>query len=306
LIIASISGGPGNQLFQYAFAKSLALRFEHKLVLDIGFYRSAAGKAVTKREYVLPNLLEEEDLPLCVDLWRGRLLRKSLILLDSARSLVGINSSLLNFKETVPFCDIAVNQMSQKSHIFLNGFFQTYNPAYDLNIALSKKAVAEVIDLFQPQLISRLSKPGSISVSVRKGQDYMGATNICSTEYYERAVNTIKKTKNIHHDDIEIFLFSDNIEWCRKELLFKGFQVNIIETREFKVPSWQCDLVLGHLCPNHVISNSTFSWWVAYFAKMRLSTPGIVVCPDKWWTSLDARKLDIYPPHWCLLSTSHA
>ena len=38
-VIVRIFGGMGNQLWQYAFARSLSIKYKKKLVLDISFYK---------------------------------------------------------------------------------------------------------------------------------------------------------------------------------------------------------------------------------------------------------------------------
>ena len=57
MIISKIQGGLGNQLFQWAFAKSLSEKYNKSLYLDLNFYNNQIG--VTKREFSLnkfPNL----------------------------------------------------------------------------------------------------------------------------------------------------------------------------------------------------------------------------------------------------------
>ena len=39
MLIARITGGIGNQLFQYAFIRSLALKLNDKFKLDLSWYR---------------------------------------------------------------------------------------------------------------------------------------------------------------------------------------------------------------------------------------------------------------------------
>ena len=53
MIIAKIEGGLGNQMFQFAFAKALAVRKNVPLKLDISFFHNKHN--ATRREYLLPK-----------------------------------------------------------------------------------------------------------------------------------------------------------------------------------------------------------------------------------------------------------
>ena len=44
MIILRLQGGMGNQMFQYAAAKAVALRLGTELLLDLGWYHSGTVK----------------------------------------------------------------------------------------------------------------------------------------------------------------------------------------------------------------------------------------------------------------------
>ena len=52
MIIVKIYGGLGNQLFQYASAKNLGLKFNHEVFIDKSWYDNIPGSN-TKRTYLL-------------------------------------------------------------------------------------------------------------------------------------------------------------------------------------------------------------------------------------------------------------
>jgi hypothetical protein len=76
-----------------------------------------------------------------------------------------------------------------------------------------------------------------------------------------------------------VLVFSDDPDWCEANL--PGQVV-----REPEVESW---LLLAR-CRAHVISNSTFAWWAAWWAG------GPVVYPVPWFTGLDYA--DMFPDGW--------
>ena len=53
MVIVKIKGGLGNQLFQYAMAKSLAMHKNNSLYLDLSFYNATTYDNVTRRNFEL-------------------------------------------------------------------------------------------------------------------------------------------------------------------------------------------------------------------------------------------------------------
>lgn len=60
MLIARITGGLGNQLFQYAFVRSLSLELKQNFKIDLSWYRDYHKyedinnpNSATKREYLL-------------------------------------------------------------------------------------------------------------------------------------------------------------------------------------------------------------------------------------------------------------
>jgi len=105
---------------------------------------------------------------------------------------------------------------------------------------------------------SRIDTGRFVAISVRRG-DFATDPNhyLLPREYY---INAYKK----HFDGNGVFVFSDDIGWCRQNLagmadrVFFADGLGGIE-----------QLCLMSLFRNFVIANSTFSWWGAY-----LSTSG--------------------------------
>ena len=93
----------------------------------------------------------------------------------------------------------------------------------------------------------------SISVHVRR-TDYIGSyyAGICDKEYYEKAFNFIQEKI----DSPTFFIFSDDIERCKKEFLLN--KVYFIDWN-IKQNSYK-DMILMSLCKHNIIANSTFSW----------------------------------------------
>jgi hypothetical protein len=128
------------------------------------------------------------------------------------------------------------------------------------------------------------SVDGTISLHVRR-TDYLTNPNhtALGLDYYEEALKQFKDTS-------QVLVFSDDPEWCKEQELFSGDRFMISESGDQYV-----DLCLMSLCNQHVIANSSFSWWGAW-----LSGSDDVVAPVKWFgkDNQDKDTKDLIPERW--------
>jgi len=118
------------------------------------------------------------------------------------------------------------------------------------------------------------------AIHVRMG-DYGGDYHpICRIDYYEKAMQGVPGAYMIFSDDIkkakEMFApFVSSHDYFYDGNTFESF-------REMK------------MCRNHIIANSTFSWWAAWLAG------GKVVAPSTWFgpAASNLETGDIYPENW--------
>jgi len=156
----------------------------------------------------------------------------------------GFNEELFNS------CDNNVN---------LSGYFQSY--LYFDNI---KKKIKRDFT-FRPYILNTSTRKRTLAIHVRR-TDYVGLaqyhTNL-SEEYYQNALDAVDSFD-------KAIVFSDDIDWCRSNKIFNGF--DFIHVNPYQ------DLQLMSLCDRHIIANSTFGWWGAY-----LSDSESVVAPRNWF-----------------------
>ena len=113
----------------------------------------------------------------------------------------------------------------------------------------------------------------SLFITVRRG-DFVTLKEsyiCCNTKYYNSCYQKI--TKNGKRYD-KIFISSDDLEWCKKNLKFhNGDNIIYLDNEE------PFDIIqLASLCKDFIISTSTFSWWCAWMGE---KNGGIVICPNK-------------------------
>ena len=118
------------------------------------------------------------------------------------------------------------------------------------------------------------------AIHVRMGDYGDGYHPICSREYYEAAMS---------HLAGPYILFSDE-PMRAYEYLGKPKNVTLYVSDTYD------ELAKMASCKNHIIANSTFSWWGAWLAG------GQVVAPRRWFgpdAGIDA--LDIYCENWVVI-----
>jgi hypothetical protein len=108
---------------------------------------------------------------------------------------------------------------------------------------------------------------------------------VLSPEYYQNALDLY------FQDNIDqIFIFSDDIEWCKNNLKLEcSTIIEVEDSNEIQ------ELFLMTQCKNHIIANSSFSWWGAWLSK---SEEHKVVAPR----NIQIGVVDLFlPVNWKLL-----
>lgn len=125
------------------------------------------------------------------------------------------------------------------------------------------------------------------AVHVRRG-DYLNNPHLfpqMTSKYYHDAVDDVKS----RNPNIRFAVFSDDIQWCQDNPDHFGFgesevswvvpHVTPVEVAQRTKPRDQLDLFFMALfCKEHIISNSTFSWWGAF-----LSGNPAPIYPSLWF-----------------------
>lgn len=127
-----------------------------------------------------------------------------------------------------------------------------------------------------------------ISLHIRRSDFITNPNHYClSIEYYEEALKYFDSKR-------EVIIFSDEPEWCFEQELFSGDRFLISEGQT----NYE-DLCLMTLCEDHIIANSTYSWWGAWLSK-----DNKVIAPDDWFGNSNNKHLnttDIIPDRWIKL-----
>jgi len=267
MIILRLRGGLGNQLFQYAAGKSLALYHNTDLKLDLYYYKKNRARKLELDNFNIPIELASRD---------------------EVHQFTGSNPIIryLNKRENYLRCPSVFSQphyhffsdfFSLPSNIYLSGYFQSekYFNQIRSNL-LSWYTPKKALDNANENLISEIKACESVALHVRRGDyakgEYTSFFGTLSDGYYESSIRKIKeKIKNPI-----FFVFSDDIDWCRKNPLLE----NAVFISHNKGMDSHKDLILMSHCKHNIIANSTFSWWGAWLNQ---NPEKLVIAPEVWF-----------------------
>lgn len=264
MIIVKLGGGLGNQLFQYACGRRLALKNNDILKLDIEAYSKknprlyGLGHFNIAENFASPVEIQNLRLPYgfvsrCIRSFRARILRKFNI---------GFDPKILELK----------------GDVYLEGFWKNESYFSDIN-----KIIREEFTLKRP--FSSAAQDASdkiigevcpVSIHVRRG-DYVSVAGsaryhgVCSQEYYRDALIYLSMRTKISR----LFIFSDDIEWVKKNMTF---DLPFTFVSKENIPDYE-ELLLMSYCKHNIIANSTFSWWAAW---LNMNSNKIIIAPERW------------------------
>ena len=283
MIITKLNGGLGNQLFEYACARNLQLKFNDEMWLDIeGFKRSP-------RHYSLEHFALSQDVKVLPEKDS-----KSLILLQAISKInrnlafwLGPLFGTYIWKSSV-FKPLFIQDTKHKK-LYLYGYWQS--EAYfkeNKDQIIKELKVKTPIPQECKGLLKEVEKPNSVCVHIRRG-DYEDCGFLhCDERYYNKGVEYIRQK----YPDLNIIVFSDDINWVKKNMTFTVPVTHV----ELSIPDYET-LRMMYLCKHFVISNSSFSWWAQYLSE---NPNKIVIAPD-YWLPGDKENRSLYLDNWIVL-----
>ncbi len=290
MIVTELIGGLGNQMFQYALGRALAIKYGTALKLDVSSFERQA-----LRRYALDELMIEATV--LTETERRRLALGdglSARIRRMAAAAFGIQPVSIVRERSFSFDATVLNA---PSHSYLQGYWQSWKYFHAIDRQLREeftsrnKLVGE-----NAATAARINTCTAVSVHVRRG-DYVQDPHtaryhgVCGPDYYAAAERLLRERVG----DIDLFVFSDDPSWAEANLRFSS---NSVVVRHNPPDRDYEDLRLMTLCRHHIIANSTFSWWGAWLCQ----NPGkIVIAPKKWFAEAKLDTSDLIPEGWIRL-----
>lgn len=267
VIYLRVSDGLGNQMFQYAAGRGLALRNNAELVLEPSpdFFRWFGSDRRFGLEHFNLSAQTEIHYPKMVS-WFTK--RKNY---GSEGISVHKEQNAYQFQEKI---------VELKAPVRLEGFFQSiqYFSHLPRRILIEEFTLKNKLSAEARKLQDRILKEGnSICLHIRLA-DYQSSDifNCLSEDYYRSALQELKR--NLTDTQSSIFVFSNGTreevaELCKKS----GIEDAEIHT-ERTIPEWELVHIMAK-CRHHVTANSTFSWWAAWLKEQS----GMTIMPKQWF-----------------------
>jgi hypothetical protein len=216
MIITKLQGGLGNQIFQWAYGKSLSITHEIDLYLDTTYYNNQIGDTPRKYELIkFPNLKHNKP-----DYGNKRIIQIS----DN------FNYEKLHYDDNYSY--------------YLNGFWQSEK--YFLNISDIIRDELQPDDETLEKLKSKV-EDNSVSLHIRR-TDYVtsnGFHPVQTIEYYNKALETIGEYN-------QLLVFSDDISWCKDNLKYDN--IFFVENQDNIEDLWLMSLCAHNIIANSSFS----------------------------------------------------
>lgn len=273
-MIVRLNGGMCNQMFQYAFGRSVSLDRKELLFFE-------------------PQ-----------DLGRGCHRAYSLdafkVNVNWANGMGGpVYGELANFRYD-PFVYNADPDSFFKGCWQTEKYFTNHEDIIRREFEIRTPLHAETI-----KVASRIMHGPSAFVHVRR-TDYMKPHAVVyhgnmTREYYREAMNHIRERVN----HVQFYIFSDEPQWCRGAFDDDDTTIvghNTMGDGDTGPGTEHEDIYLMSLCENGIMANSSFSWWGAWLGDDAKRRPNrIVIGPQKWFVTPTLDSSDIMPERWIKL-----
>lgn len=297
MIIIKLQGGLGNQLFQYAFARSLSLELNEELFIDISYFGHDRPQHVVYglHPYNIRGVIGNYPL-----------INSTKMCLNNQNE-----QKLTYYPQAEPFTtwghmtsDDLLNIDKIELPAYFDGFYQNFMDLKNSKLLMTERFYKKYIDIIHSDLeymvplsvpsqsiVNDMKNYDSIALHVRRG-DYKSVLDfgLCSKEYFEKSIELmISKLENP-----KFFIFCEDMEWARNNLKIDAPHrfVDFEEDTHIIGRGYAELLKVMSSCDHFIIANSTFSWWGAFLGENKEK---IIITPKPWFQSrrvLDVETID--------------
>lgn len=277
-----LTGGLGNQMFQFATAYCVAKKKNVDLYLDLSWF----NRRNIHNGFELNNIF---DIFSKVSFLNNDFSFKKF---KFKEFLNKIDMTYHTFNE--PHFNYTPEITKLPNHCFLKGYWQSENYFKDYKNEIKKIFTFDkIIDEENLKMIDEISNNNSIAIHIRRG-DFLLQKNLNHhtdlSNYYSNAIREASK----NNYNLKFFLFTDDPKWVSKNFNIKGEKtvVNINHGKNSYI-----DMHLMSLCKINIIANSSFSWWGAWLNKSNEN----IFAPKNWFNDKSINIDDLIPTSWTII-----
>ncbi len=282
-------GNIGNQLFIYAFARQLQLKYGNERII---FDLSALKRYYYTADYKLDNFILGDNISYNLKeigfIHRFKFWLSSKIFhveryIFSKLTKNSLTPSFITKKWLRRGCVYYFNRLFfdipviNKKYKYVYGYFQSdrYFNGY-IETLIDDLRPRRQFDDNEEQIIKEMENSESVAISIRankapenpKVNDNL-ALGLIKQEFYYTAMKIIsEKVKNP-----KFFVFADSLDIVKNEFDFP-FPVIYVTPNDSS-----SGVALMSKCKHFIITNSTFSWWGSYLSRNKEK---VVIMPTPW------------------------
>ena len=216
-------------------------------------------------------------------------------LLNNLENFGNIDGPELHLHESHQFCEDLLHECPDG--VTLHGYFQSekYFKHIEKNIRndfqFNESILVKVLHKYSYKFFEDV-----VSLVVRRFDDkfdYPGCElnhGNLSTAYYRSAIEMMGTNRRY-------IICSNNIEWCKKQEIFQRNNFIFNDIIPVGVNKAFYDLCLISQCKDHIIANSTFSWWGSWLSNKKEKK---VIAPTCWYgpNLSHINTEDLFPTEW--------
>ncbi len=269
MIVVTLQGGLGNQLFQYAAGRAFAAKLKTKVSFDPAWFAASKQRTLKLDQFKLSPDTQ-------IEIGVGKRLRTP----------KHVHERLPGFDPILTLTDNCIYDGYWQSSKYFEDIGQEIRTELELKNPPSKR-MQEWADVIA-------SSAGSVSLHIRRGdylwEKHQSVLGVLPIAYYKEAIKMLAERIGT----LTLFVFSDDIPWAKKNLdsPFKTYFVSdptLIDTEEL--------FLMSH-CRHHIIANSSFSWWAAWINQ---KPEKLVLAPKNWFKDKEREPRDLIPDTWITL-----
>lgn len=292
MIIVKIMGGLGNQMFQYALGRRMAVENNQRLKLDLNWFKTQEKRQFELNHFnIVADVASEKDL---AKFFSKKKNEQFASLLKRFLSFSFRKNEIYKEKEPGKFDLEAVGSVKDR---YFDGYWQSeryFKPIEQ--IIRDEFALKNQLPNNEEEEINEIeSSLAPVSIHIRRDDFVKTEVNyykyhVCTSDYYQKAFAYLTKRINV---EMKLFVFSDDPDWCRVNLSFPC-QISIISRANCNTAT--NDLYKMSKCKYHIIANSSYSWWGAWLSTY---PEKIIIAPKNWLAPtpsiLDFNSRNFYP-----------
>ncbi len=303
MIIIRLNGGMGNQMFMYAFARSIQRHTKERIFVSTFCYRHLE-KEQTKRKYgLIPFLMNKNVtvLPRWIDEIFESIYQMKKAIYKYHYPAVTINDNK-SFEQVTKYGLFISDDMFRYYSVhsidakikFIDQLFMSWKYFDDFSKQICREfRITKKANNQNRNMVKEIKSNNSVCVHIRLG-DYLSkqfkkSNYLCKEEYFIKAMDIIADEVK----DPVFYIFSTSLEdisYIKNNFKFK-YDVKYVELNNVDYE----ELRLMIACKHFIISNSSFSWWAQYLCAYEKK---IVIAPSRWMNNKKHFTKDLYMDSW--------